>query len=162
MRDYRSVSSGLTCVQPALHDAALDEYRSNWRALRNPEQRARYEPGFSWQQSTGYSDGSPPPLLDAEASRPLDEATTAIIRGEPSARSPVQLDRAWLDGIPFCGATPARSTLVLSAPVISGDLAFVETGYGCGALCGSGYLYALRRDGAGRWTIVGVTWTWVS
>ena len=62
--------------------------------------------------------------------------------------------------MPFCGESQARANLSLSAPFISGDLAFVETGYECGALCGNGYLYALRR-GANGWSIVGVAWTWV-
>ena len=89
-------------------------------------------------------------------------AANAVISGEAPPQPTGRLESAWLAGVPFCGAGQARSVLGLSAPVIRGDIAFVQTGYGCSGLCGIGYLYALRRNARGDWAIAGVIWTWVS
>ncbi len=48
-----------------------------------------------------------------------------------------------------------------SEPAIRNDLAFVETAFDCGSLCGFGQLYALRRDQNG-WRIIAVTELWES
>ena len=51
--------------------------------------------------------------------------------------------------------------LKISEPLISGDFAFVRTDYDCGALCGEGFLRALKLID-GKWQIVGETETWIS
>jgi hypothetical protein len=103
---------------------------------------------------------APPALAQTEAAR-LDalraEAVPAI--GAAAVRqldadlvpAPLYLRRGYED----CAA------LTLSRPAFANNVAFVETGFACGGLCGNGSLYALeRRDG--RWQIVGVADIWIS
>lgn len=166
VRIYRAASTGLNCVQPTLSTTALDEHRRRRReALADPALRATYGPQpaeYDWRQSADYFSGGQSAPVASETRHLLSEAANAVISGEPPAQPTGRLESGWLTGVPFCGAGHARSVLSLSAPVIRGDIAFVETGYGCSGLCGIGYLYALRRNAGGGWAIAGVLWTWVS
>lgn len=115
---------------------------------------------FEWRQSPGWSGREPGPRLDAETSRLLSAAAERSLRSPPEMASPVAIDP---QSRPSALRSDARNchSLRFTAPVILDDIAFVETSYVCGGLCGNGLLHALRRSN-GRWAVVGVTLTWVS
>jgi hypothetical protein len=101
----------------------------------------------------------PAPLPEAEATR-LDalwrQATATA--GPPTARG---FD-ARLVPAPLRAQRPNDdcALIVLSAPAMAEQTAFVEVAYMCGSVCGNGSVYALeRRDG--NWTIVGIADTWI-
>src|ERR1043165_4266685 len=157
IRGYRAPGAGLAWVQPPLSSSAFEQDRGRREQLRAnqvrgiaPSQlRDIYEdighPDYDWRQTEVPAGAAAQPLLDPETRRLLNEAAGAAIRGEPGPRLLDRMESGWLDGVPFCGAHPRQPVLGFSAPVISGDFAFVETGYVCGGLCGGGQLYALRR-----------------
>jgi len=118
---------------------------------------------YRWQRpsappSASWTDNVPLPPDEARA---LTEAVRGIPRGRGQARRVARVDPAWLPGYAFCAADRGGPVLGFSAPLVRGELAFVETGFTCGGLCGNGLLYALRR-GRNGWAIVGVARTWVS
>jgi len=123
------------------------------KTRRRPEDLA--QGGFNWRQFSPAAEPASGPPLDPDTSRLLDDAATDVIRGGAPGR---RLNRVELDlaaGIPFCQHDRQQPMLSFSAPVIQGDIAFVETSYVCGGLCGTGYIYALRRGTDGRWAIIG-------
>lgn len=100
--------------------------------------------------------------LDAEQARALSAAAAAII-AEPAASPAVAaVDARWLAApLHFCSGDGQLPRVYVSAPAFRGDIAFVETGFVCGGLCGNGLLYALRRRETG-WEIVSVVDIWIS
>jgi hypothetical protein len=112
---------------------------------------------YDWRRYEGKGNG---PSLSPKEAAPLDAAARNLIgRNSPP---PVRVvDPARLPP-PFVGNGITRCpTLRISAPESQGDIAFVETGFVCGGLCGGGQLYALRRVGR-NWHIVAVALLWVS
>jgi len=104
-----------------------------------------------------WTDNSPLPLGETA---PLTAAVAALI-GQDGPPVQGMIDPTLLPGLFHYGRRAGCSTLQLSTPAIHGDVAFVDTGYVCGALCGFGLLYALRREQA-TWRIVAVAMLWVS
>jgi hypothetical protein len=174
---HRDVSQGATCLASSLSGIALDEQRSRLKGLEKDvrasgsdrdglERRraATAHPVHDWVQPPRLPRGdwsAQTPLPSSEA-RLLSEAAGEIIRGKESSPVIDKIDRAWLRSpLPECGKGDGRDFLWLSAPAIRGDIAFVETGFGCGELCGNGLLYALRRESDG-WDVVALVDTWIS
>jgi hypothetical protein len=61
-----------------------------------------------------------------------------------------------------CGSRRDRTPrFELTEPELAGDVAFVTIGYQCGALCGEGRRFVVKRA-RGRWRIEAVETTWVS
>lgn len=90
----------------------------------------------------------------------LDEAAGRLIRSDdPDPSGPLPI--VGISDFSLCGARDARGRLSISTPAYIGDLAFVDTGYGCGPLCGQGMLYAFRRTNE-KWQLVAIADTWVS
>ena len=108
--------------------------------------------------SATWTDNVPLPPDEVLA---LSEAARTILRGRRPPPVAMRLDPAWLPGFAFCAAERAGPVLGFSAPIIGDEIAFVETGFTCGRLCGNGLLYALRR-GRDGWAIVAVAGTWIS
>ena len=120
------------------------------RDLKEPE--ASRKPSFRWQPPAGTSE----PLNIAE----LNEAVGSLVR-TGNQNPPTKLSVLGLSDFPLCGAKDLRARLSISVPAYAGELAFVDTAYGCGALCGQGMSYAFRRTGV-RWKLVAFVPTWVS
>jgi hypothetical protein len=154
---------------------AFDHARESWRRLTKDypagpadsatardASGARWDRLYEWRAPESVSEPDSTGPLDEAESRRLSAAAGEITRG-PSA--PSSLLRIESDRVParlrswrpfgLCGR------LTLSAPAFRGDLAFVETSYGCGGYCGYSSIYALRRSGEG-WTIVATALTGVS
>lgn len=168
-----------TCLSGRIDALAFDDKRQSLQYARTlapspipRDERARK----AWMESLA----SPRPTwrrpgtsiaYDWEAGVALDEATDArlagaiasIIKAPPQKQGNASIDRGLVPWSlrnwgrwGFCAAK-----LSLSAPAFHDDLAFVETAYVCGGLCGYGWLYALRREGE-DWKIVAIALTWVS
>jgi hypothetical protein len=131
----------------ALHQqtlSALEQRRFDWRVAPPPSRIIL---------------GSPP-RLDVEQAELLSAAALPFATTEPTMVPPVDLKPIPAPLSP--GVSPeCHARLTVTAPVVTGDLLFVQTSYVCGGLCGVGWLYALRREGS-EWRIVAVAWTWVS
>jgi hypothetical protein len=166
-----------TCIAARTEGAAFDrdrEHLRSMRAYRSPNPRdaeafrqlvaAAENRQFDWRHPAplGERGFEGAPQLDPAQARELDDAARGIIAAERSQGGPSAMDLA---GIPpslrGVGILRRCSTLTLTAPVLVGDLAFVETSYVCGGLCGNGGLYALRRRD-GRWRLAAIAFTWVS
>jgi hypothetical protein len=104
-----------------------------------------------------WTDNSP---LPPGETAPLTAAVVALI-GQDAPPVQGMIDPALIPALFHYGKRAGCSTLQLSAPAVHDDLAFVDTGYVCGGLCGFGLLYALRREQA-AWRIVAVAKLWVS
>ena len=100
--------------------------------------------------------------LDPAEAQALSDAAHRIIHAGPQARLLEQVDPTWIrPPLQACRNDRSLPSLSVSSPAFHDDIAFVETAFVCGGLCGFGQLYALlRREGA--WEIVAVTNTWVS
>lgn len=174
-RIHQSSGAVRTCVRPETFANALDGDRDRRRTLARMIDSGRSEavlrerhdalgaPDYRWLRpvaatSRGWTDGTRLPLEEARA---LNDAAGAIVRGDARPRTVERIDASWLPGYAFCTGDRAVPLLGLSAPAIRGNVAFVETGFTCGGLCGNGLLYALRRGEHG-WTIVAVVATWIS
>jgi hypothetical protein len=174
MLDYREADAGAVCLAPAIPASAFDGTRAQRETLfadrgrwaTHPTLRELYEsishPDYAWMAPREADERSPHPL-DADTARILNDAAGAFIRGEIPAPAPVpiRLEEGQHSGLPLCRSDRQLPVLQLAGPAISGDVAFVETGYTCGGLCGEGRLYALRR-GPDGWRVVAVIRTWVS
>lgn len=57
--------------------------------------------------------------------------------------------------------TPPHHVRTYLAPWIAGETAFVEVGWHCGDMCGTGTGYALRKDGV-NWRVIAVQSRWVA
>jgi hypothetical protein len=131
----------------ALHErnlSAFEQRRFDWRVAPPP---ARMGPGW-------------PPRLDPVQAEQLSAAARLFATTQPPPVPAIDLGpipSPLRSGV----SSDCRSRLTLAAPVVAGDLLFVQTGYVCGGLCGIGWLYALRRDGS-EWRIVAIASTWVS
>jgi hypothetical protein len=175
VRIHQTVPARRACVRAATFATALDSARDQRRNLTRLIDSGRPEPvlrdrrdalgapNYRWLRpsappSAAWTDNRPLPPAEA---RGLSDAAGAIIRGDAQSRIVERVDAAWLPDYVFCAADRAVPALAFSAPAIRGDIAFVETGFTCGGLCGNGLLYALRRDAHG-WTIVAVVATWIS
>jgi hypothetical protein len=164
------------CVSVRPEGTAFDEARRDIRSMResrpsNPRDEARRRQflsdhehrQFDWRLplpiATGGEAALPPPL-DSEQAAELSAAIWPLLSSES-----VEVGSSELGAIPpplrvgvsaGCGAS-----LTLTAPALHGDLAFVETSYVCGGLCGNGWLYALRRHGT-EWRLIAIAFTWIS
>lgn len=156
------------CVEPRLTGPALSGIRGrmepDWqRDIADPTMRARFLSAFaSWQPPGTENAVERVAPVAIEGGQEIAEAVLRLLEAPPRE----WLDRIASDWLP--AGTPLRSSplrgcaiVTYSSPEIMGDVAFVETGLTCGALCGAGHLVALRRV-AGAWRIVGLMPTWVS
>lgn len=174
-RIHQTAGDRRACILPATFATALDSARDQRRNLarmiesgrREPALRERHDalgaPSYRWTRpsvapSASWTDNRSLPPAEARA---LSDAAGAIVRGDAQPRRVERIDAAWLPDHVFCAGDRAVPAFGLSAPAILGDIAFVETGFTCGDLCGNGLLYALRHSGSG-WAIVAVVTTWVS
>lgn len=133
--------------------ADLRRIRERWSQVHVYDwARPRASPGASTDQNR----------LDAAEAHALSEAAHRIIHAGPQARLLEHVDPTWIKPpLQACRNDRSLPSLSVSSPAFHEEIAFVETGFVCGGLCGFGQLYALRRrDGA--WGIVAVTNTWVS
>lgn len=161
------------CVVPVLDGLALDRARSDFEhrtsaALKDRKATAQPPDAatvwFPWRApQNGSGGGEDRKRASAEVVERLTEAARPVITGPARAQRVTALDQRGLPPpLRVCTPySPSMPNLRFSAPAIEGDVAFVETGYVCGGLCGNGLLYGLRRKGSG-WTVVGVADTWVS
>lgn len=106
--------------------------------------------------------GRPATVADAGLRARLDAALNARAK----LADPGPIDPARLSPKLRAASTPGLSPecpahLGVSSPWGTGDIAFVETGYVCGGLCGDGEVLALERSG-GEWRVVAVNATWIS
>jgi hypothetical protein len=102
-------------------------------------------PNAQWV-SIPYSPGALPPEL-----RQRLGAAAARAQRDPNRLRIVRLDQAWVPA-PLRSAPPAtgcETAIAVSAPWVQGDIALVLTASACGPECGSGGLYALRRESGG-------------
>ena len=152
----------------AAHEARIHETAGAHRACVLPETVAA-APAMEAARAQRCMRPSAPPSaastgnvpLPPEEARALSEAAAAMGRSGAPVPRPARVDPAWLPGFAFCAADRSGPVLGFSAPAVGGDMAFVETGFTCGGLCGNGLLYALRR-GPGGWAIVAIARTWIS
>ena len=114
---------------------------------------------YVWRARSG-PDGTAG-LVAPELNERLNRLLAAALGRAPSSAGP-PIDAA-LTPAPFqLGRTDRHcATLTLSTPAFVEDLAFVETAYVCGGLCGSGTLMALRRREEG-WSVIAFLPTWIS
>jgi hypothetical protein len=162
-----------TCVALRTEGLAFDRTRQHRRWLREAaarpgasaelrrEAEARGNPHYEWvlpADGRRVSFGELP-RLDPPATRAFEAAIGAMLTVEPESPAPLELPAVPPPLRP--GPSLVSSCGRLTLPAIVGDVAFVETGYVCGGLCGNGWLYALRREG-GHWRLAGISFTWVS
>ena len=165
---------GSTCVRLETTVAFAQDRRELETQARNiaqstrPEQQEMEERqaqlrqyGWSRPGETGRGSAQAGPFDPAEA-RSLSESVDRIVHAEARPSLLEQLDPASLQPpLRPCRDARSRPFLELSSPAFDGEVAFVETAYVCGGLCGNGLLYALRRN-RGDWHIVAVSDTWIS
>jgi hypothetical protein len=166
-----------TCVAARTRGVAFDDKRQQLVMLRterppNPKDATLFrkmavaaeQPSWEWRRPVDQKSGASDKLLavDPATAARLDSAAARIVNGAPSRAEPVALSPSMIPA-PFWSALPLLhcSRLSLTAPALTDGLAFVETGYTCGGLCGNGWLYALEPR-HGRWRIVGIAFTWIS
>jgi len=139
------------CLNLAISGGALDDVRAEDLG----------GPAYEWWTPPTRPGGAGPSPLDADTARAINAAAGALIRRQTPAPTgdPGRPEAAGL-GLPLCSSDEQVPRLNLSAPSISGDFAFIDSGLECGPLCGSGSLYALRRR-AGGWQVVGRVSTWI-
>jgi len=168
--------SSPTCVALTTRGTAFDEARQQLRSMRDSRpgnasdetRRRQYLADhehrvFEWRSPLpvghGPDDVLPPPLDAAQAAQ-LSAAIWPLLAAETVVGGPSELGAIPAPLRP--GLSPGcRASLTLTAPALAGDLAFVETSYVCGGLCGNGWLYAVRRDGA-EWRLIAIAFTWIS
>jgi hypothetical protein len=160
------------CVDPELF-GAFDDVRAELNELasatvmgaRKDEFVARRREELTsgernWQHYVavkgGWTDGT---RLSPDEEAPLTAAVAALIRQRP-ATAHARIDPSLPPPLVY-GTQLGCPTLRFSEPAIQGNLAFVETSFVCGSLCGLGQLYALRREGD-SWRIVAVAGLWIS
>jgi hypothetical protein len=164
------------CLARRTEGGAFDRDRDHFRSLRearpqNPRDAEIIRQALAGSQTLMHEWRRPVPSRDrryaegprvegSEADR-LDVAARRLINGPARAAEPVAIDPELIPR-PLGGWNMVScSTLNLTAPAISNEIAFVESAYACGGLCGNGWLYALERK-EGRWQLVAVAFTWVS
>jgi hypothetical protein len=110
-----------------------------------------------WRANPGPGARLPPELrrrVNAAAGRAMQRPGQARI---------ARIEPAWIPA-PLGAATPAApcaNNIMLSAPAIEDDFAFVLVVNTCGPGCAGGDLHALRREG-GEWRPLAVLPLWVS
>jgi hypothetical protein len=137
--------------------------------IAGPRFEAAAEPGVLLM-------GSVPPdvKLTAKEEQDIDEAYLRLFSplnqlrptGSDDAEILDEASRVEIDadllaafGRPYGKA--CRSTEVVTMPIVSGSVAFIDHSYFCGELCGRGTSYGLlKRDG--RWVVFLARETWVS
>jgi hypothetical protein len=161
------------CVSLSPRGTALDEAREQIRSMRatqpgNPRDASRRRQYLNDHEHRQYDWRLPRPLGGHQLPPPLDAAQGAMLSAaiQPLVSGgPVVVGQAELGPIPAplrAGVSPGcGARLTLTAPVVSGNLAFVETSYDCGGLCGNGWLYALRHE-HGQWRLLAIAFTWIS
>jgi len=104
-------------------------------------------------------DGAPLPI---ELKRRLGEAAARALRQSEQARIR-RIEPAWIPAPLRLGEfrRPCEYALSFAPPLVQGDYAFVQDASNCGPECGSGELYALRREGSG-WRLVAALPLWIS
>lgn len=112
--------------------------------LRRPE-RDWVRPGVAGSSNS----------VSAQAAEQLRVAETTVLATPVSGRVDIMLDMGSLPEI-LRGTAPGCDALSFTAPAVTGDVAFVETGRTCRssapAACGSGTIHALSR-GEGGWRV---------
>ena len=104
---------------------------------------------YDWQRAV-----SPAGPVDGALAAELAAAARHILATDPGAVAPISL-RPLPAGLQPKAPGGCHGDLELSAPAISGDLAFVDTLHICGENCAGGMLYALRRERDG-WRVIAV------
>jgi hypothetical protein len=97
---------------------------------------------------------SPERPVDGALAAELATAARHIIATDFGGAAPLAL-RPLPPGLQPRGPGGCHGDLELSAPAVSGDLAFVEALHICGENCANGMIYALRREGDG-WHVIAV------
>jgi hypothetical protein len=120
---------------------------------------SQFGPAGSWVEIDSGKFAELPAPLKAE----LNDAATALLRQRkhfvpPAAIKPEAVRSPWRLRQ---GAEKCSDTIAISSPVESNGWVFVEKASYCGGHCGSGELYALRREGA-VWRVVARTGLWIS
>jgi len=165
------------CLATRTEGAAFDRDRQNIRSLRearplNPRDAEIFRQHLAAADTRQFDWRLPVPLgerwlegvarVDPEQARELDAAARSAIAAELAQTPSLAIDRSTVPpGLQARGALRRCSRLTLTAPFVTGDIAFIETNYVCGGLCGNGWLYALRRQ-EGRWRLVAIAFTWIS
>jgi hypothetical protein len=166
---------GPVCVQREIDGRAFDERRreiANWAspAYAGSTPKAEVDrrlAAFSAQQYHWRPFDAPGGwgskiTLDPGLAHRLDAAAGEIVRKAPEPALVKSIDPQSLPPrVRFCTPEIRQPNLSVSAPAFHGNVAFVETGFVCGGLCGNGLLFALRRTNRG-WEVAGVADTWVS
>jgi hypothetical protein len=163
------------CVALRTDGTAFDRDRERLRSLREASRQntvhaqhfRRLAEGstslvFEWRTPAQGVFLDRTPRVEGEQAERLDAAARSLINGPAQPGPTLTVDSEIVPPPLRRSLLPLGcSTLTLSAPAFSDGIAFVETGYNCGGLCGNGWLYALeqRQD---RWQIVAVLFTWVS
>jgi hypothetical protein len=128
--------------------AARAELTAQLDQLRNPR-RAWLEPRSGAVEEV--------PLPEPEAQQ-LRTAETSLLGVAEIGRIDLALDDS---NVPaeFRSTDATCNILYFTAPVVAGEIAFVETDHRCGANCRDGSLYALVWDEE-RWVVEGLARTW--
>jgi hypothetical protein len=154
------------CVRFKTAGVAFEDDRTRLAAKRPSFMERWVDPWLNRSQATGktWSALAPGaiPLSKGDV-RAIRSAEAAIVQGRAQPRLLARIDPVDIPA-PFAAEASGRDCQALtsiSSPAITGDLAFVEVGQTCGALCGAGFLYALRRE-HGRWRAMASAMTWVS
>lgn len=142
--------------------AILQQQRQPFRLGANPEPVGSFGGGdLPWLSQVGASGPPAPPRgLTEQLKREDGRSPLGLC---PSVKRWVASNRVAI----VRRVTPAdrypQPILSVSMPAISADgrSAVIATGSVCGALCGQGSLYHLRRGPKG-WEVAGVTSTWIS
>jgi len=136
------------CVEPQSFGAPF----SKWPG------RTQFSPD-DWRAIESGSHAELPATLRVEINDAANAMRQQNKRSAPSVTIPPDAVRSpwrvWQRG------KKCDYALEVSSPVQSRNWAFVETASGCGELCGSGELYALRREGA-AWRAVAWTDLWTA
>ena len=172
---FASAWPGPVCVQRKIDGRAFDETRreiANWAspayAGSTPKEKvdqiraALTAPQYHWRPFDAPGGWGSKITLDPDLAHSLDAAAGALVRKAPGPALVNSVDpQALPPTVRFCAGETRQPNLSVSAPAFEGNVAFVETGFVCGGLCGNGLLFALRRTYRG-WEVAGVADTWVS
>ena len=164
------------CVRRRTEGLAFDQIRDHFRMLRQQRPRNPQDAEFirqslagsqtliqEWRRPVSLQNGvvATAPRIEGPEAERLDVAAREIINGAPRGTEAMEIDPEVIPQSLRRRFALSCSTLTLTAPAISNSIAFVESSYVCGGLCGNGWLYALERK-QGRWQLVAVAFTWVS
>jgi hypothetical protein len=156
----RESGGHLACLDLHLAEATLGVDQGE-----RPKRDGSFVSGWfgSAPTSTHWSGVSQLTPLDPGEVRALDRAKGDALYGPWQGRLAVAIDPADLP-VPLAataGAGGCHEVTRLHAPAFARDIAFISVDRLCEPWCGSGDIYALRREN-GRWRVVAVAPTWMT